>query len=81
MELAHTRAIISAILDGSMDSVEYETEPYFGLSIPKHVPNVPDVELQPRQTWDLKEGYDTAARELAVKFDENYKQYTHVNLD
>jgi phosphoenolpyruvate carboxykinase (ATP) len=75
MEIAHTRAMIHAILDGSLDNVETEADPIFGLHIPKSVPNVPDEVLNPRNTWKKKNEYDKKAQELAAQFIENFKQY------
>ncbi len=75
MEIAHTRAMIHAILDGSLNSVETEADPIFGLHIPKSVPNVPDEVLNPRNTWKKKNEYDIKAQELATQFIENFKQY------
>ena len=75
MEIAHTRAMIHAILDGSLNNVETEADPIFGLHIPKSVPNVPDDVLNPRNTWKKKNEYDKKAQELAAQFIENFKQY------
>jgi len=78
MSLAHTRAMIHAILEGKLDDLATQQEPYFGLSIPVHVPDVPDKVLDPRQTWSNKEEYDTKAKHLASLFRENFKQYEDV---
>ncbi|HEC23541.1 MAG TPA: phosphoenolpyruvate carboxykinase (ATP) [Chloroflexi bacterium] len=75
MELPYTRAMIHAILDGSLAQVETRQEPFFGLHIPLHCPGVPDEVLDPRQTWEDPEAYDAAARELAARFRENFAQY------
>jgi len=75
MEIAYTRAMIHAILDGSLNNVETAADPIFGLHIPKSVPNVPDEVLNPRNTWKKKNEYDKKAQELAAQFIENFKQY------
>src|SRR3954447_21681033 len=51
MSIKHTRALLRAALDGSLAQMEFHKEPYFGLSIPAHVPGIPDEVLDPRQTW------------------------------
>ncbi|MFG0257461.1 MAG: phosphoenolpyruvate carboxykinase (ATP) [Phycisphaerales bacterium JB043] len=71
MSLSHTRAMIHAILDGSLASVEYETDPIFGLSIPKSCPGVPSDVLNPRTTWSDTDAYDAKARDLASRFRDN----------
>lgn len=75
MNLLHTRAIIDAIHDGSLENAPCVTDPIFGFSIPTSCPHVPDATLQPRLTWASTEQYDAAARKLAGLFQENFKQY------
>src|SRR5215207_5274877 len=41
MELAHTRSIITAILEGKLTDVETREDPIFGLQVPNNVPGVP----------------------------------------
>lgn len=81
MKLAYTRAMVTAILDGSLAGVEFETDPIFGLSIPKACPNVPEEVLNPRNTWADKAAYDETARKLAALFIENFKTYNGVDDD
>jgi len=75
MELPITRAIVTAILEGELKDVETEEDPIFGLRVPKAVPGVPSEVLNPRNTWADKDAYDAKARELAAKFNENFKKY------
>ena len=75
MPIKHTRAMIEAALSGALDNVETEPHPIFGVLIPKHVPNVPDEVLNPRNTWTDKDAYDYQSRKLAIMFKENFKQF------
>ncbi len=75
IDLPSTRAIINAILDGSLENAEYETLPLFNLQIPKAVNNVDSNLLNPRNLWDDKEAYDKQAKMLAEQFIENFKNY------
>jgi phosphoenolpyruvate carboxykinase (ATP) len=75
MSLAHTRAIIHAILEGKLDNVQTRQDTIFGLHIPLHVPGVPDEVLDPRQTWADRGAYDTKAKDLANLFRENFASY------
>ena len=72
--------MIKAILEGQLDKVETQADPVFGLHIPLKVKGVPDEILQPRNTWIKKEAYDEKARELAIQFIENFKEYEN-NVD
>ncbi len=74
-KLSYTRAFVTAILDGSLRSVTYETDPVFGLSIPTQVHGVPGDVLSPRNTWSNKDAYDAKANELAGLFRENDARY------
>ncbi|HUW68610.1 MAG TPA: phosphoenolpyruvate carboxykinase (ATP) [bacterium] len=71
-----TRAIINAILDGSLDKAEFETLPIFGLSIPKAIVGVDSSLFNPRNLWKDKDAYDKQARRLGVAFIENFVTYT-----
>jgi phosphoenolpyruvate carboxykinase (ATP) len=75
MSLKYTRALITEALNGNLENVEYETLPIFNFQIPKSCPGVPSESLNPRNTWANKDEYDTKAKELAVKFRENFKKY------
>jgi phosphoenolpyruvate carboxykinase (ATP) len=75
MELAHTRSMVRAALAGKLDDVEFETEPVFGLSVPRSCPDVPEETLNPRNTWESGEAYDIKALELAKLFRENFVDY------
>jgi phosphoenolpyruvate carboxykinase (ATP) len=75
MSLAHTRAIIDAIHDGSLDEVETHSEPVFGVEIPVAVPGVPTEVLNPKDSWSDKEAFDETASKLAELFNKNFEQY------
>ncbi|MDX5427171.1 MAG: phosphoenolpyruvate carboxykinase (ATP), partial [Bacteroidota bacterium] len=76
MKLKFTRAMITAVLNGEMDDVEYMEHPLFGLMSPVSCPNVPDELLNPRNTWADKDAYDETAQELAAKFNRNFKRFS-----
>ncbi len=75
MSLKHTRAIITAALNGEMKDVEYVPHPVFGVLVPQSVPGVPSEVLNPRDTWADKEAYDKKAAELAERFNKNFAKY------
>jgi phosphoenolpyruvate carboxykinase (ATP) len=75
MRIDHTRTMVRAALSGALDSVEYETDPIFGVSVPLSVPGVPSQVLRPRSTWADSAAYDEKARELAEMFAENFADF------
>lgn len=75
IRLAYTRAMIGAALSGQLANVEFQTEPMFGLSVPKQCPGVPDDILMPRNTWTDKAAYDAKAQHLAELFKANYEKF------
>ena len=75
MKIAHTRAMVSAALDGSLAHIETRRDPIFGLHVPVSCPDVPPEVLTPRDTWSDPVAYDAAARDLARRFRENFAAY------
>ncbi|MGA3014192.1 MAG: phosphoenolpyruvate carboxykinase (ATP) [Bacteroidales bacterium] len=76
IDIPPTRAIIDAILDGSLDNAEYTTIPVFDLQIPKSVKNVDPNLLDQRSLWTSSEDWLKAARELGLKFIKNFEGFT-----
>ena len=75
--LKYTRAMINAAMNGELDYVAYETDPFFNLNIPQFVPGVPRELLNPKTTWLDKSEYDRTAMKLVDMFEENFKQYSN----
>jgi phosphoenolpyruvate carboxykinase (ATP) len=75
MQIAYTRAMITAALTGQLDRVEYQTHPIFNLDMPKKCPGVPDSVLDPRSTWSDAAKYDEQAKKLAQMFIDNFKAF------
>jgi phosphoenolpyruvate carboxykinase (ATP) len=67
--------MIRAILNGDLANVETKPDPIFGVNVPVSCPDVPTEVLQPRNTWSDKNAYDEKARDLARRFNENFKKY------
>ncbi len=75
ISLKHTRAIITAILNGTLKCAHTIVDPVFGLRIPTECENVPARILNPINLWDDRQAYMTAAQKLLHMFEENYKKY------
>ncbi|UAM99280.1 phosphoenolpyruvate carboxykinase (ATP) [Polaribacter litorisediminis] len=76
IKLKYTRAMITEILKGSLDNVEYEQHPIFGLYMPKYCPNVPIEMLDPMNTWLQKGAYISKAIQLSHYFHLNFEKFT-----
>ncbi len=74
MSIEHTRAMVNAAIEGRI-APEFDTESFFGLRIPRHVPGVPDEVLDPRRAWKDTSAYDAQAKKLATLFFENFKRF------
>ena len=75
ISLKDTRAIIDAILDGSIDKAETETVPVMNLTYPKSLPNVSEGILDPRATYADAAEWEKKAKDLAAKYIKNFEQY------
>ena len=77
IKLKYTRAMITAILNGELDRVDYEQNPIFGLFMPKYCPGVPTEMLDPINTWLQKGAYIGKAIQLAHSFHLNFEKFAH----
>jgi phosphoenolpyruvate carboxykinase (ATP) len=75
IKLKYTRAMITAILNGELDDIDYEQHPIFGLYMPKYCPNVPTEMLDPMNTWLQKGVYISKAIQLAHSFHLNFEKF------
>ncbi len=75
ISLPVTRAIIHAILDGSINDSEFEIDPYFGILVPKTLGDIDASLLIPRNIWADEEAYRSTAMDLVKKFQDNFTQY------
>jgi phosphoenolpyruvate carboxykinase (ATP) len=75
MSLKHTRALITAALNGDLDAVEYKKHEIFGVAKPQSCPGVPSEILNPRNTWSDADAYDQKANYLASAFMKNFEKF------
>ena len=76
ISIKDTRAIIDAILDGSIEKAETKMIPIFNLEVPTALPNVDTGILDPRDTYADPKEWEEKAKDLAGKFIANFKKYT-----
>jgi phosphoenolpyruvate carboxykinase (ATP) len=75
MPIKVTRALLTAALDGSLRSVEFRTDKYFGFAVPTALPGVPSEILDPVNTWQDKAEFDKTARVLVGMFQKNFAKF------
>ncbi len=75
ISIHHTRALLSAALNGDLLGVEYYQDPVFGFEVPKHCPGVPEGVLYPAQSWASEEEYYRKYRQLASRYIDNFKKF------
>ena len=79
MKLSYTRAMVSAALNGSFDTIEFKHHDVFNVDYPTSCPNVPDEMLDARGMWADKAAYDEQANKLAKMFEDNFaKKYPNM---
>jgi len=81
MDLALTRAMITAAMKEQLSDVAFEEHPIFGFMMPVSCPGVPAKILNPRNTWIDKEKYDQKALDLAKTFVSNFDQFAKFASD
>ena len=76
ISIKDTRAIIDAILDGSIEKVESKTIPYFNLEVPTTLPGCDTNILDPRDTYEDANVWEEKAVALAKRFVSNFEKFT-----
>jgi phosphoenolpyruvate carboxykinase (ATP) len=73
--------MVNAVLHGDLHSAPLNTDPIFGLHVPKAIEGVPADVLDPRSTWADKGAYDEQAKKLAGMFKDNFKNFESAVTD
>lgn len=76
ISIKDTRAIIDAILDGSIEEVESKMVPVFNFKVPVSLNDVNSSILDPRDTYEEASQWEVKAKDLAARFVKNFEQYT-----
>ena len=76
ISIKDTRAIIDAILDGSIEKAITKNVPVFNFEVPTALQNVNPAILDPRDTYADATEWQTKADDLASRFVKNFVQYT-----
>ncbi len=73
IKLRFTRAMVTAALNGELETVEYKHNDLFNLEVPQSCTGVPTEIMNPRDTWEDKADYDRTAQSLAEMFHNNFE--------
>ncbi|MBQ1784092.1 MAG: phosphoenolpyruvate carboxykinase (ATP) [Gammaproteobacteria bacterium] len=76
ISIKDTRAIIDAILDGSIESAPSKVIPVFNLEVPAALHDVNPAILDPRDTYADQAEWDRKAQDLGNRFIKNFEKYT-----
>jgi phosphoenolpyruvate carboxykinase (ATP) len=76
ISIKDTRAIIDAILDGSIEKATTKLIPVFNFEVPTALHDVNPTILDPRDTYADTSEWNTKANDLASRFIANFVQYT-----
>jgi phosphoenolpyruvate carboxykinase (ATP) len=75
IKIHHTRSILTAVLNGDLNSVSYSIDPWFGFEIPESCPDVPNEILKPESAWNDKAAYKRSMKALINRFQTNMQKY------
>jgi phosphoenolpyruvate carboxykinase (ATP) len=75
IDIASTRRLLTAALDGSLDGAEMRIDDLFGFEVPLTVEGIYPSLLTPRATWADADAYDRQALHLAGLFRRNFEKF------
>jgi phosphoenolpyruvate carboxykinase (ATP) len=75
ISIKHTRALLTAALDGKLNNVKYKRDLIFGFEVPMTCPDIPDDVLDPSSSWGDKAEYDRRYKDLASRFVQNFAKF------
>jgi len=76
ISIRHTRALLSAALNGKLEDVKYTRDAVFGFLVPMACPDVPPEVLSPSSSWGDQKEYDRRYKDLAMRFKQNFAKFT-----
>ncbi len=75
MKVEQSRAILHAIMNGALQSVEYSIDAVLGLQIPAVCQGLPAPMLNPRNAWQDRAKFDKAAQNLVKRFNDHFTRF------
>ena len=77
-KIPHTRALIKAALEGTLETQPSRLDPIFGFKTPCTCPDVPDEIFYPERTWTNAKDYQVQAHNLALAFQKNFAKFKNI---
>jgi phosphoenolpyruvate carboxykinase (ATP) len=75
IKIAYSRAMVRAILDGSLEKQNFSKDPHFGFLVPNACEGVPSEILDPHKNASDIEHYEKRAKKLTDDFKENFRKF------
>ncbi|SEI73014.1 phosphoenolpyruvate carboxykinase (ATP) [Lachnospiraceae bacterium A10] len=75
ISIKDTRGIITAIQNGDVEKAPTKKIPLFDFEVPTELPGVDPAILDPRDTYADASEWDAKAKDLAERFQKNFKKY------
>ncbi|MBQ1901876.1 MAG: phosphoenolpyruvate carboxykinase (ATP) [Lachnospiraceae bacterium] len=75
ISIKDTRGIITAIQNGDVEKAPTKKIPMFDFEVPTELPGVDPAILDPRDTYADASEWDAKAKDLAERFQKNFKKY------
>ena len=76
ISIKDTRGIIDGILSGAIKNAPTKKIPYFDFEVPTQLEGVDTKILDPRDTYANVNDWEIKAKDLASRFEKNFKKYT-----
>jgi phosphoenolpyruvate carboxykinase (ATP) len=67
--------LLTAVLEGQLESVEYYRDPVFEFMVPTTCPDVPVDVMYPSRSWQKETEYWKKYKQLASRFIDNMKKF------
>jgi phosphoenolpyruvate carboxykinase (ATP) len=75
ISIRYTRDLLTAVLNGALENVEFYSDPVFGFNVPKTCPGVPEDVMYPSRSWNKETEYWKKYKQLASRFIDNMKKF------
>jgi phosphoenolpyruvate carboxykinase (ATP) len=76
ISIKDTRAIIDAIIEGTIENAKTKHIPILNLTIPEKLENVSEGILDPRDTYTQVSEWETKAKDLSARYIKYFQQFT-----
>ena len=75
ISIGYTRAMLNAVLSGTLLKSKYKQDPIFGFDVPVSCEGVPAEVLDPSSAWPSQKEYRDKYEQLASRFIDNFRKF------